>query len=207
MLVLMSVNSAEAQTMLSDLEAKDGVSFLIGSSSPYSGSVTDENGMTGQLVDGLRHGEWMFKYENGKPQFLSVYESGILQRRAGWHENGIESSSLSYKDGRPHGAMVHRDDTGIVRERHIYVDGKVDGLEEIFDQNGQRTITTEFKAGVRHGKRIWWYDSDHERWVTNYAEGERDGDWIQFTRDGRVVEQSEWKDGQLVARIDRHQGH
>jgi|GEM_PF-1394442 len=206
-LAFCSVLSASAQVTSAELETRDGIMYVIGSESPFSGDVVDPGTLTGSVIEGLRDGEWLRSYPSGEPGQLMVFEAGVLQRRVSWHENGIESSALAYRDGRPHGPMVHRDEKGVVRERHVYEMGQLEGLEEMFDHKGQLMLTTEYVAGVRHGARIWWYDDDHKRWETHFEDGKRSGTWIQYTFEGGVFMESSWENDALIARVNPHRGH
>jgi len=198
---LLAVNAAFAQVGLGDLENRDGILYTAQSSEPYSGPVEEPGRMTGVVRDGLRVGEWLWSYQDGTPQFLAEYDSnGVMLKRANWHPNGIQESSLTYRNGRAHGPMTHTDMNGVVRERHSYLNGNQHGTSEIFDHQGNVLIRTDYVEGERHGARVWFYSDGSPRWVTSWRNGERDGTWTQYTRDGTVVMQTTWEEGGLVER-------
>ncbi len=205
---LFLVGLAAGQVNMSSLDMRDGLLYLADTSTPYSGEVEDQGRSIGNVNEGKREGEWRWVFENGETERLMKFEAGVLQWRGGWHENGQEESSLAYQNGRPHGPMQHWDADGTLRERHIYVDGLLEGLEEIFDHHGQKTVTSEYSNGVRQGATIWWFNNDAKRWETHYENGERAGTWTQYTLDGDVIMRSHWSEGKLIARDeDPHAGH
>jgi antitoxin component YwqK of YwqJK toxin-antitoxin module len=209
LLMFVSVQGVYAQISLGDLENRDGLLYVSGSSQPYTGSVAQTGRMSGQVKEGLRVGEWVWTYEDGSPEFLAGYDDeGVLIRRANWHPNGVQESDLAYRNGQAHGPMEHRDINNVLRERHAYRNGQQHGTGEIFDHDGNLLIKTEYVDGERHGQRVWYYPDGSKRWETSWNAGERNGTWTQYTREGTVVMQTEWENGELADRLENpHNNH
>lgn len=209
LLLFVSSQHVFAQVSLDDLENRDGVLYVSGSSQPYSGSVVQPGRMSGEVRNGHRVGEWVWTYQDGSPEFLAGYDDkGVLIRRANWHPNGIQESDLAYRNGQAHGPMEHRDINNVLRERHAYRNGQQHGSGEIFDHKGNLLIRTRYVDGQRHGERVWFFPDGSKRWETSWKEGERDGTWTQYTREGTIVMQTEWKEGVLAGRMQNpHANH
>jgi antitoxin component YwqK of YwqJK toxin-antitoxin module len=73
------------------------------------------------------------------------------------------------------------------------------GLWTLFDEKGNKTGTAMFKGGNFHGEVVEFYPSGKVRKVEQYAEGLREGTAKEFSEDGRVVKQVEWRNNREVA--------
>ena len=68
-----------------------------------------------------------------------------------WYENGVKSSSITYKDG------------------------KEDGLAEWWYENGKKSCSTTYKAGKEDGLAEGWYKNGVKSYSTTYKDGKEDG--------------------------------
>jgi hypothetical protein len=86
------------------------------------------------------------EYKQGKPD-------GLL---TAWHENGNQSTEVSYLDGHKHGAckLWHKD--GSKRSEVNYVNGRMDGLWVAWHSTGQIKKSVLFKDGRKINKTTWY---------------------------------------------------
>ena len=51
---------------------------------------------------------------------------------------------------------------------------------------GRPLSETTWERGVRHGRATRWYLSGRKRWVGEWRQGEKTGEWFYFHRDGKI---------------------
>ena len=100
------------------LVERDGITYEVLSTEPYSGSVYTEyenlgRVKNGEYKDGLREGPWLSFFENGQLGDLSHYKNGL--------RNGLWESY--YDNGQLEMRAILKDDIGVVSE-HYQEDGK-----------------------------------------------------------------------------------
>ena len=85
---------------------------------------------------GIKQGEYICYYENGKPELVE-----------------------NYNDGELHGKWTEYYENGNTRIKGNYKDGKEDGKWTEYYENGSIELVENCKNGEGHGK--WtWYDED-----------------------------------------------
>jgi antitoxin component YwqK of YwqJK toxin-antitoxin module len=206
-LLLVTASTVWAQVANSQLEERDGLWYVKGGETPYSGPVAGDDGPTGEMKDGRRTGTWIWTYEDGEKQFEMVYDNGTRIKGTGWHANGKIESEMAFKDGIPNGPRRSWDDEGHLRHEEFFVDGKRNGRETVRDQNGAVLYTADYKDGEPDGEVVWWYADGTPRWTTHYEAGARSGRWSQMAPDGELMMESTWDAGKLVSRDNPHEGH
>ena len=119
------------------LENREGIDYLKGSDTPYTGKVFAlyENGkkkQEGNLKDGKMAGLWV-----------------------GWHENGKKAVEGKFKDGTQNGLHVMWYGNEQKEFEANFKDGKYDGLVEAWHKNGQKAMETNFKDGKEISAKYW----------------------------------------------------
>ena len=120
-----------------ELEEREGIVYLKGSDTPYTGKVFGlyENGkkkQEGNLKDGKPNGLWV-----------------------NWHENGQKGEQVNFKDGKEDGLNVAWYDTGEKELEYNFKDGKKDRLWLIWHKNGQKAAERNFKDGEMLSEKYW----------------------------------------------------
>ena len=96
----------EASVNLTELEVREGISYLKGSDAPYTGKVfeLDGNGnkqREGFYKDGRREGIMIVWYYNGQKMREGNFKDGELDGLfIRWHMNGEKRAEGSFKDGK-----------------------------------------------------------------------------------------------------------
>ena len=190
----------KAQVAPSALEQKDGLMYQVGEAEPFTGQVAAEGQMKGQYKAGLRVGHWEGMYPSGKTQWTSDYnDAGQMLAHTMYHSNGQKRFEGNFSDGRPAGVHTAWDETGGLASETPYQNGARHGTHKIW-ANGALSYSAEFVNGDRDGATIWWYADGGKKWATYYQKGKRSGVWTQWHKDGRILAQSEWKNGMLTER-------
>jgi len=88
-------------------------------------------------------------YENGKDKSRGVWidakKDGIF---SWWHENEVLSAIVQYKDGVLHGKAIHNYPNGQRKQYVEYINGKMNGVVQLLDANGNLTVNRIYKNDV-----------------------------------------------------------
>ncbi|MEZ4700491.1 MAG: hypothetical protein R2834_09180 [Rhodothermales bacterium] len=207
-LLLLLPAVAGAQSIASSaLETRDGVYYLQGAETPFSGAVEDPGQLTGRLENGRRVGRWTSWHDNGVKAWEYDYEAGVLTHRAIWHENGQLYTEGDFVAGQPAGLHKRWAPEGHVTEELHYREGKLDGERIVYHPDGYVLLRSAYRAGQKDGTTIWYYPDGNPRWETQYTADLRSGTWTQRDPDGEVFMESTWEDGALVGRHSPHAEH
>ena len=138
----------------------------------------------GFMRDGKREGQWITydatkgsvksidSYVNGNLNGYSFIMSsrGYIEEQSGFINNQLEGKHFKYRYGRP-------------KSESNYKDGKMDGIQREYYDNGKIQQETEFKNGVQEGIYKYYSDDGVLRMSYTYKNGEK--------VDGGIVENEE----------------
>jgi len=132
----------------SKLEMRDTLIYLKGNNKPFTGrekALVNGKIIEYDIVDGIKHGEFMIYYENGNTQIKGQMENN---RNVGkWHyfyeSGGIESEGY-FVDDQPEGKWFWYSPSGKVKEEGSYKQGRRVGLWKNYDDNGNLVQEKEF---------------------------------------------------------------
>jgi antitoxin component YwqK of YwqJK toxin-antitoxin module len=171
--------------------------------------------MIGRKQDNRMVGVWLWFHPSGAKAAEHPYVDGQLHgtmRR--WAENGQEIEHAEYRAGRPWGLFIQHDERGkelgraqlvngnglLVlasesrRTESEYVDGLMHGKHRELDARGNVIEESQWSGGEMHGPETRWDAEGRKLIEGQWKQGQRHG---RFTRwkDGKLVEQSIWIDG------------
>ncbi|WP_138435025.1 toxin-antitoxin system YwqK family antitoxin [Marinobacter shengliensis] len=156
----------------------------------------DENGnLVARKEEGPHGYQGLFIQKDWRNVITAHYVDGVLHGRFVETSSGEERVEGNYEHGKKTGLWlsVARDGS---REEARYENGKLHGLMQVMDADGIRRAYITYKNDEKHGP------ADHEtesgnRVVTSYHEGEPDGDYLEYTRHGRLIEKAHYRRGNL----------
>jgi antitoxin component YwqK of YwqJK toxin-antitoxin module len=134
--------------------------------------------------DGQKEGEWTYYTKQGKPDELITYSKGIKDGvYTKWNTRGgtIESNG-SYKNGLKHSTWIYFYETGVLRARQNFTNGKLNGLSENFHENAKPQSACHYslipdKAGVLqsvpNGEWVFWDQKGNIVNTFHYVKGIR----------------------------------
>ena len=164
---------------------KNGYFFYLPSqSNPYSGEnlciYKDSSGqyfLKGKIKNGKRHGKSTSWYENGQKQLEENFLEGLLNGKSTkWLENGQIVLEESFKEGKQ-----------ISETRYTYYD------------NNLRDSLKTFKNNRLNGQSIYYRHDNGQKFIEgSYKDNKADGKWTFWDKSGRKIEESNYKDGDLV---------
>ena len=119
------------------LEEREGIIYLKGSDTPYTGKafILEENGNMMSEEN----------FKNGKPEGLQLR----------WHANGQKKSEVNYKDGKEDGLAVAWYENGKKQGEANFKNGKQDGLAVMWHPNGQKMNEGTYKDGEIVSEKYW----------------------------------------------------
>jgi antitoxin component YwqK of YwqJK toxin-antitoxin module len=154
----------------------------------------------GEFRLGAPAGEWKYFHPDGKPAKTVTFEAGkptgeIEILRA----DGTVKAKRNFADGKRTGDWTLFGDEGeqVIIESH-YVDGKPDGVWQVWYPNGKQRRQIPFVDGKQQGTVIEWDKEGVKRAEASFDKGIRDGITRLWNADGKVYEQ-EYEDGKLIS--------
>ena len=116
------------------VELRDGIAYLRGSDTPYTGKIYGlyKNGR--KLAEG--------NYKDGKQEGLTVE----------WHENGLKKAEANFNDGKQEGLAVEWHENGLKKAEGNWKDGKQEGLAVKWHENGQKAVENNWKYSKQEGQ-------------------------------------------------------
>jgi len=103
------------------------------------------------------------------------------------------------KEFKLHGPYVDFWPNGQKQSEGAYQEGFQVGLWSFWNTEGVKTSEIEFVRGNYHGKRVLYFSNGKPRIVEEYANGKRNGLVQEFSEDGKLVRQAQYRDDKQVA--------
>ena len=123
----------------SQLEVREELFFLPGTSHPFTGMITDS------LPDGT-------------VRLRSTVVGGRLHGESlGWFTNGVLELQEEFQQGAAHGLRTTWYPNGQMRSQGRLVAGKQDGMYHQWNEQGVLTTEASFEAGQPHGLSRAWH--------------------------------------------------
>ena len=160
-----------------EVEDRDGIAYLKGSDTPYTGKVY------GLYPNG--HKEYETDFWNGKKDGIDT----------AWYENGNKKEEAIWKNGKQDGLQTRWYENGQKKNEANGKDGKMDGLWSEWYENGQKKVETNYKDGKEDGLMVGWHENGRKRFEGNMKNGKKDGVWTHWHKSGRKSMESHYKDG------------
>ena len=104
--------------------------------------------------------EWLRKYREKRGKKAQDPEAG------GKAKSVLEKKETDSK--AKNGAVETHYGNGQLESRANYKDGKLDGIQEFWNENGQQLSRTNYKNGKRDGLREAWHDNGQLAVKVNY---------------------------------------
>lgn len=132
----------------------------------------------GQMVDGKEEGEWRLWHPNGQPASISFYVSG---KRNGWEDEWSES--------------------GVMTKHCHFKDDLLDGVCTMWYENGAKQSERTHRQGASISLENWWHENGQLKTQGSRNDnGELQGEWRNWDRNGNLTRQSWYENGQLIRR-------
>ena len=138
------------------------------------------------------------KLQRGKEGEEIDYAPNEQTPYSGWtkemHSNGQIESLVQYKDGKRDGL-----DAGWYENGQKQWEGNYkDGLKTEWFENGQKELEANYKDGKQDGLETGWYQNGQKEYGGNWKDGKQDGLWVFYNEDGTGKSRLSFKDGEEV---------
>lgn len=125
--------------------------------------------------------------------------AGTVQKGGSDARHDIVACVKSGEGFKPHGPMVFFYPSGAKESEGQAENGFRTGLWTLYDEKGNKTGTAMFKRGNFHGEVVELHPNGKVRKVEQYVNGLREGTAKEFSEDGRLVKQTEYRNNKEVA--------
>jgi antitoxin component YwqK of YwqJK toxin-antitoxin module len=90
----------------------------------------------GNYRNGIRQGKWIYRFSNGKKEFIGKYKDGLAQgKHKYWYDNGRKKRIEKYKNGVLHGRRTDFSKNGGVEDQFYFKHGKLVLVNGFFVKN------------------------------------------------------------------------
>ncbi len=166
-------------TKVSDIYAKGGKMFYVGTSILFSG-IFQKLDYDGKL-------DYECTYENG-------YKNGLYKQ---WHSNGNQKFEYSYNNGEKNGLYKEWHSNGNQKFEYSYNNGKKDGLYKQWHSNGNQKFEYSYEKGEKDGLCKEWHSNGNQKFEGIYKDGEKEGLHIGWGENGDWNSIKDYVDGEL----------
>ena len=110
-------------------------------------------------------------------------------------EKGQVVQIENWKRGAKEGEELIYSDEGQVAQRLHWKNGKQDGAQELYYATGALRIRWNMVQDVVEGEMATFFTTGAKRLAGNYVKGKREGYWTTWDIDGRIEDQTEYRNG------------
>ena len=100
--------------------------------------------------------------------------------------------------GLKDGEQLKYSDEGLVAERQRWRNGKQNGAQELYYASGVLRMKWHVVDDVEDGEMVYYFSGGGKRMAGKYVAGKREGYWTVWDLDGRIEEQTEYRNGIAV---------
>jgi len=104
---------------------------------------------------------------------------------------------MCLKYGRISGKVTSKYMSEKKKSEADWVDGKQDGLEVLWHENGEKESEVNFKDGKLEGLATWWHENGEKESEYNFKDDMKDGLETQWHENGEKKSEFNYKDGKL----------
>ena len=176
----------------------------------------------GDLVDGLKNGEWKEWSQNGELLEEKFYIDGVTGTIAclDYTQNIItlddepftglnickyEDVGMSFQgnviDGKKEGRFTIFYEDGQKRVESYFKDGDIEGKVTAWYENGQKELESYIKNGKTHGKVTAWHNNGQKAKVSHVKNDQEDGKIIDWYENGQKMSERTIKDGWEIGKV------
>jgi MORN repeat variant len=125
--------------------------------------------------------------------------AGMVQKGGSDATHDIAACVKQGAGFKPHGPTVYFYPSGAKMAEGPSENGFRTGLWTLYDEKGNKTGTAMFKGGNFHGEVVELHPNGKVRKAEQYVNGLREGTAKEFSEDGRLVKQKEYRNNREVA--------
>ena len=160
-----------------------------------TGSITIEESLS---WTGWPDAQWC-PNTTGSPPYDTIYNPGgdpdeIECRYCGDISSPYLCTETPHKDGKKNGIEKHWDQNGQLFAETPWVDDKKHGIEKFYDENGQLEEEVSYANDIQNGIQRFYYESGQVAYEITYKDGKRNGTEKEYDENGRLEHETPWVD-------------
>jgi antitoxin component YwqK of YwqJK toxin-antitoxin module/tetratricopeptide (TPR) repeat protein len=152
----------------------------------------------GNKMGDQNDGYWEYYHWSGNLNSKGRFAEG--QRSGPWvwfHPNDQVDERMTFGEaGKIVGVYESFKSNGSPSQKRVYQDGKLRRLMHFFPM-GNKNTDIEFEDGQRNGRAIFYHGTDSARVRTSYLDGQLDGPYKEFYKDGLKAGEYLYTEGEL----------
>jgi antitoxin component YwqK of YwqJK toxin-antitoxin module len=149
------------------------------------------------LKNGKRDGFFYAEYDNGKPQRVGYYASGIMV--GPWlfyYKSGSIDGQITYNAlGKEEGQARWYHSNGNLDHTEQYENGVKTGAKNTFYDTGMPYIHQQWNRGVMHGLSVIYHPNGQIKKMGHFVNGKQHGTVTMYNDDGSIKETIQYLDG------------
>jgi antitoxin component YwqK of YwqJK toxin-antitoxin module len=174
--------------------------------------------LKGKVENGLKVGEWVTYFENGKVEEEGNYENEIYRITNSWDITGkqnIKDGNGFYKsyyadgewefetgkieNGLREGVWkMYYQSTHTVFQEFNYSKGKMNGLQKIYFESSQLYSSGEMIDNYKEGEWSWYFENGNISSTASFSNDKKEGKQIIWSEVGEKTKEEIYKDGVLI---------
>ena len=104
-----------------------------------------------------------------------------------YYPNGQQEYSAEYLNGKLDGMNRHWSEDGYLISESEYSHGKLHGIWKKYYENGNTRYKAHYFHGQKHGEEIWYYENGHVKSEQSFHYGVSAGTIIRWHPNGSIV--------------------
>jgi antitoxin component YwqK of YwqJK toxin-antitoxin module len=128
------------------------------------------------------------RYDDGSKLFKFYYLNGNLKKTQLQKPN----------EGTGNGYWKYYDEDGDITKEFQISDGKPTGIVKFYWKNGNLKVEEFINNGLSSGRYVSFYENGHKEYQGEKTNGKFEGIWWHFNEEGDTLEESFYKNGELV---------
>jgi antitoxin component YwqK of YwqJK toxin-antitoxin module len=170
------------------------------------------------IKDGNKNGSYRKYYPGGKVEEEGEYREGTYYLVNAWNSEGTQTivkGEGSYENRSGEDIMfvvsglvknglrtgkwtVSSEDNKLNLQESNYVEGKLEGPNNSYFEDGTISVEGSFTKDKREGKWTWYHQTGAVESVINYVDNKKEGDQYFYTEEGDLLRTEVYKNGKLV---------
>ena len=126
--------------------------------------------------------------------FLVITSLGLLISSCDNLNSSSQNGSADKKDNSIE-KQIERYDNGVIHKIARVVDGKLNGVQEIYNTKGELQNTINYVNGIKEGESVIYFKDGKKYRITPHINGLVDGVRKKFRNDGRIWSTQNYKKG------------
>lgn len=126
-----------------------------------------------------------------------------------WNKNGRISKKQEYKEGQLDGKSVIYTDKGFIQEESEYKEGKRHGITTWYlneeKQQGPKYVMYTYQDGKFEGVQETYYENGNIKTQKMFSNNVQHGAAIEYYEDGRIKSEANYKNGELKGRVKEYE--